>query len=213
MAGSAAETPTQPDVQQDVRPPGAMRASDAERDAVVARLTEGFAAGRLSHDTFMYRMSTVLKTRHRADLPALHADLPAAPQQPGRTAALLGRLRAAWPRATRGPWASRAPRRTAPSHPAARPAPPSPLAFPRGDRDSFSIGRSGGCDLMIADMTVSRVHATLQRAAGGWLLTDLGSTNGTRVNGWRVRSPVPVRAGDVVSFGDAQYSLRAADGE
>ena len=197
MAGSAAETPTQPDP----LPAGEMRASDAERDAVVARLTEGFAAGRLSHDTFMYRMSAVLRTRHRADLPALHADLPAAPEQPGRAAALLGRLRAAWPRAPRRPRASR---------PAARPA---PLAFPRGDRDSFSIGRSGGCDLTIADMTVSRVHATLERSADGWLLTDLGSTNGTRVNGWRVRGRVPVKAGDVVSFGDARYSLRAADGE
>ena len=204
MAGSAAETPTQPDAQL----PGQLRASDAERDAVVARLTEGFAAGRLSHDTFMYRMSTVLKTRHRADLPSLHADLPATPQEPGKAAALLGRLRAAWPGALR------APRRTAPPRPArplARPAPPVPLAFPRGTGDSFSIGRAAECDLTIADMTVSRVHATLERAADGWLLTDLSSTNGTRVNGWRARGRVPVKAGDVVSFGNARYSLRAAD--
>jgi len=201
MAGSAAETPTQPDAQL----PGQMRASDAERDVVVARLTEGFAVGRLSHDTFMYRMSAVLKTRHRADLPALHADLPATPQEPGRAAALLGRLRAAWPGA---------PRRTAPSRPArplALPAPPVPLAFPRGAGDSFSIGRAAECDLTIADMTVSRVHATLERTADGWLLTDLSSTNGTRVNGWRARGRVPVKAGDVVSFGNARYSLRAAD--
>jgi hypothetical protein len=202
MAGSAAETPTQPDAQL----PGQTRASDAERDAVVARLTEGFAAGRLSHDTFMYRMSAVLKTRHRADLPALHADLPATPQEPGRAAALLGRLRAAWPRP---------PRQTAPSRPAhpvpSRIPPPVPLAFPRGAGDSFTIGRSAECDLAIADMTVSRVHATLERTADGWLLTDLSSTNGTRVNGWRARGPVPVTAGDVVSFGNAQYSLRAAD--
>jgi FHA domain/DUF1707 SHOCT-like domain len=199
MAGSAAETPTQPDAQL----PGQMRASDAERDAVVARLTEGFAAGRLSHDTFMYRMSAVLKTRHRAALPALHADLPATPQEPGRpsrAAALLGRLRAAWPRA---------PRRTAPSRPA--PPVPVPLTFPRGAGDSFSIGRAAECDLTIADMTVSRVHATLERTADGWLLTDLSSTNGTRVNGWRARGRVPVKAGDVVSFGNARYSLRAAD--
>jgi hypothetical protein len=203
MAGSAAETPTHPDEQQDVPPPGAMRASDAERDAVVARLTEGFAAGRISHDTFMYRMGAVLRTRHRADLPALHADLPATPPEPSRAAELLGRLRAVWPRR---------PRRTSPPR-LARPDPPLPLVFPRGERDSFSIGRSGGCDLTIAHITVSRVHATLERTADGWLLTDLGSTNGTRVNGWRVRGPVPVRAGDVVSFGDAQYSLRTADGE
>jgi pSer/pThr/pTyr-binding forkhead associated (FHA) protein len=60
-------------------------------------------------------------------------------------------------------------------------------------------------------MTVSRVHATLERTADGWLLTDLSSTNGTRVNGWRAPGRVPVKAGDVVSFGDARYSLRAAD--
>ena len=210
MAGSAAETPTQPDAQL----PGQIRVSDAERDAVVARLTEGFAAGRLSHDTFMYRMSAVLRTRRRADLPALHADLPATPQEPGhpgRAAALLGQLRAAWPRAPRVPGA---PRRAAPSRPApplARSAPPVPLAFPRGAGDSFSIGRAAECDLTISDMTVSRVHATLERTADGWLLTDLSSTNGTRVNGWRARGRVPVKAGDVVSFGNAQYSLRAAD--
>jgi FHA domain/DUF1707 SHOCT-like domain len=202
MAGFAAETPTQPDEQLDARPAGQLRASDAERDAVVARLTEGFAAGRLSHDTFMFRMSAVLRTRHRADLPALHADLPSTPPKPGRATVLLGRLRAAWPRPPRlaaGPL---------PSRPV---PPPVPLAFPRGAAGSFSIGRSGGCDLTIADMTVSRVHAMLERTADGWLLTDLSSTNGTRVNGWRARGRVPVKAGDVVSFGNARYSLRAAD--
>jgi FHA domain/DUF1707 SHOCT-like domain len=205
MAGSASETPTQPDA----RPAGEMRASDAERDAVVARLTEGFAAGRLSHDTFMYRMSAVLRTRHRADLPALHADLPAMPPEPGRAAALLGRLRASWPRPAR----RMAPARPSRSLRLGRPAPPAPLEFPRGAGDSFSIGRSGECDLTIADMTVSRVHATLERAADGWLLTDLSSTNGTRVNGWRVRGRVPVQPGDVVSFGDARYSLGTAESE
>jgi hypothetical protein len=207
MAGSAAESPTQPDA----RPAGEMRASDAERDAVVARLTEGFAAGRLSHDTFMYRMGAVLKTRHRADLPALHADLPATPPEPGRASALLARLRASLPRPPRRVALSGSP----PSRPPrpGRPAPPSPLEFPRRADGSFSIGRSGECDLTIADMTVSRAHATLERTADGWLLTDLSSTNGTRVNGWRVRGRVPVKAGDVVSFGDARYSLRTAENE
>jgi FHA domain/Domain of unknown function (DUF1707) len=202
MGASAADSPTQPDQ----RPAGEMRASDAERDAVVARLTEGFAVGRLSHDTFMYRMSAVLKTRHRADLPALHADLPDTPREPGlpdRAAALLGRLRAGWPRR---PAPARLPR-------PGRLVPPARLEFPRDARESFSIGRSSQCDLSIADMTVSRVHARLERTADGWLLTDLSSTNGTRVNGWRVRGQVRVRAGDLVSFGEARYSLGAADSE
>ena len=89
---------------------------------------------------------------------------------------------------------------------------PAALQFPRGDGNHFSIGRDASCDLMIADMTVSRVHARLERTHDGWLLTDLTSTNGTRVNGWRVRGQVRVRAGDLVSFGDAQYALLAADG-
>jgi pSer/pThr/pTyr-binding forkhead associated (FHA) protein len=37
------------------------------------------------------------------------------------------------------------------------------------------------------------------------MLDDLGSTNGTRLNGWRVRAWVPVRDGDMVSFGAATY--------
>jgi pSer/pThr/pTyr-binding forkhead associated (FHA) protein len=48
---------------------------------------------------------------------------------------------------------------------------------------------------------VSRSHAGLRRKAGAWLLSDVGSTNGTRLNGWRVTEPVPVRAGDEVTFG------------
>ena len=69
---------------------------------------------------------------------------------------------------------------------------PLPLQFPRGGGDQFSIGRDASCDLAIADMTVSRRHAQLERTEDGWLLTDLESTNGTRVNGWRVRGKVPV---------------------
>ena len=61
----------------------------------------------------------------------------------------------------------------------------------------YTIGRDSRCDLLIEDTTVSRWHARLERAAGRWLLTDLGSTNGTRLNGWRVGQPVPVQAGDL----------------
>ena len=81
---------------------------------------------------------------------------------------------------------------------------PFPLQFPRGGGDQFSIGRDASCDLAIADMTVSRLHARLERTPDGWLLSDLESTNGTRVNGWRVRGKIPVRAGDLVSFGSLE---------
>jgi FHA domain/Domain of unknown function (DUF1707) len=211
MGASAAETPTQPDAS----PAGAVRASDAERDEVVGKLKEEFAAGRLSQDTFMYRMNAVLQARHQADLPPLLADLPAAPQRPARAGllsrlsslsavrSLTGRLRAAWPRRART---------GAPASGDAVSRPPAPLEFPRAPGDVFSIGRHRSCDLAITDMTVSRVHARLERTPDGWLLTDLSSTNGTRVNGWRVRGQVRVRPGDLVSFGDAEYSLSAPDG-
>jgi pSer/pThr/pTyr-binding forkhead associated (FHA) protein len=80
--------------------------------------------------------------------------------------------------------------------------------FPPGRQARFTIGRDPNCDLVIADISVSRRHAGLARGANGWLLTDLGSTNGTRLNGWRVRDPVPVRCGDRVSFGAVTFELR-----
>jgi hypothetical protein len=224
MGGSAAEAPTSPDAQ----PAGALRASDAERDEVVARLKEEFAAGRLSQDTFLYRVNEVFNARHQADLPPLLADLPA-PRPPGvpspaplpaggAIGSLVTRLRAAWPRRRR-PWSAEPPasgalRRLTVGLPRADAGArrPVPLRFPRSAGDFFSIGRDAGCDLTIADMTVSRMHARLERTPDGWLLTDLASTNGTRVNGWRVRGQVQVRPGDLVSFGDAEYSLRPADG-
>ena len=81
---------------------------------------------------------------------------------------------------------------------------PYSLQFPRAAGDRFTIGRDASCDLAISDMTVSRQHAQLERTPEGWLLSDLESTNGTRVNGWRVRGQVPVRAGDLVSFGNLE---------
>jgi len=223
MGGSAPEAPTSPDAQ----PSGGMRASDAERDEVVARLKEEFAMGRLSKDTFLFRVNEVLKSRHQADLPPLVADLPVL-AEPGPSPAaavqafLFGRLRAAWPRRARpapaapapAPSASSLVRRLTAGFPLAdaNARLPLPLQFPRSPGIFFSIGRDASCDLAISDMTVSRLHARLERTRDGWLLTDLTSTNGTRVNGWRVRGQVRVRAGDLVSFGDAQYSLLAADG-
>ena len=218
MGGSAAEAPTSPDAQ----PAGGLRASDAERDEVVAKLKEEFAAGRLSQDTFLFRVNEVLQARHQADLPPLVADLPVPPGAgqagpPRSDSSLLARLRAAWPRRARQAPAWRAPavvRRLTSGLPRADPdaAMPVPLQFPRGAGSFFSIGRDASCDLAIADMTVSRLHARLERTPDGWVLTDLASTNGSRVNGWRVRGQVRVRAGDLVSFGDVQYSLSAADG-
>jgi len=136
---------------------------------------------------------------------AVLADGAAALAEPFR-AMTAGRDRFAPPELPSAPGAPSAP--SAPL-PAPRPAsPPAPLVFPPGSGTSFTIGRDQSCDLYVADMTVSRLHARLARDAQGWLLTDLDSTNGTRLNGWRVRAAVPVRAGDLIRFGSAEFIVQ-----
>jgi predicted component of type VI protein secretion system len=71
----------------------------------------------------------------------------------------------------------------------------------------LTLGRSRRCDLPIADRTVSRRHAVLQPVDGGWWLRDVGSQNGTWVNGWRLIDQVEVRPGDEVRLGRARFIL------
>jgi pSer/pThr/pTyr-binding forkhead associated (FHA) protein len=71
----------------------------------------------------------------------------------------------------------------------------------------FTIGRAATSDLVLTDMTVSWRHAELRRAGDDWVLADLGSTNGTRANGWKVGSGLLVRAGDRVMFGRVEFRL------
>lgn len=67
----------------------------------------------------------------------------------------------------------------------------------------FVIGRGPFCDFRIPDATVSERHAVLTRAGGQWVVSDLGSRNGTRRNGWLVKEVVVVR-GDLVELGAVQ---------
>ncbi len=53
------------------------------------------------------------------------------------------------------------------------------------DRSWMVIGRGRGADLLIADPTISRAHAAIGFEDGGFFVQDMGSTNGTRVNGER----------------------------
>jgi len=87
-------------------------------------------------------------------------------------------------------------------------ADPAPLVFPPGRGVRFTIGRTRDCDLCLTDLSVSRIHALLVRREDGWVLSDLGSHNGTRLNGWLVREPVPVQAGDRVEFGSMAFIIQ-----
>jgi hypothetical protein len=235
MGGSTADTPITPEY---------LRASDAERDHAVSELRNEFAEGRLSHETFMYRMHSAMDARHRGQLAGLFTDLP--PRRPGLIARIRAMLRGEDPEAREsrpdGNWGIPRTQQVA-GHPY-EPVPPripsllpswenpqvpppaggfggdqgfvppgasrapSPLVFPPGNGVRFTIGRTRDCDLCLTDLSVSRMHALLVRREDGWVLSDLGSHNGTRLNGWLVREPVQVRPGDRVEFGSMAFIIQ-----
>jgi hypothetical protein len=82
------------------------------------------------------------------------------------------------------------------------------LMLPR-DIDRVMIGRSPALDCVLDRDTVSRRHAMLLCRAGRWTIEDLGSLNGTRLNGWPVLIPTEVRPGDLVSFGEVTCRIAA----
>ncbi|APY85762.1 DUF1707 domain-containing protein [Streptomyces alfalfae] len=170
------------------------RVTDVERDRALDALKEGAATGRLSHDTFVRRMELVLAARRPDELAALTADLrtekPWARRVLGGVEAVSGftmKLRRAWQ-------AERLPKLLLPGAETPRP---------------LLIGREPTNGLRLSHDTVSRFHAELRRQGGMWVLRDLGSTNGTSVNGRRVIGAAVVRDGDQVSFGQMSFRLAA----
>lgn len=182
-----------------------LRASDAERDAAIGQLRDRFAEGMLSQDTFLYRMDAALRARDRADLSGLLADLP----DPGRRRGLVQWFGALLTRAGRTVSGRQGTGGNEGRLAVIRPAAPAlpPLWLPPAGDGRFTIGRALACDFTLADLSVSRWHARLYRKDDTWLLSDLGSTNGTRLNGWRVTTGVPVRPGDQVSFGSVGFVI------
>jgi LysM repeat protein len=69
------------------------------------------------------------------------------------------------------------------------------------DKDAITIGRSPDNDIFVDDAEVSRHHARLTRQGNNWVLEDLGSRNGTFVNGQRISGPVMLTPGAQVDFG------------
>jgi pilus assembly protein CpaF len=68
--------------------------------------------------------------------------------------------------------------------------------------DSYTIGREAGNEIVIEDAQVSRRHAQLTRQGNTYLVEDIGSTNGTYVNGKRVTAPVLLSNGDMLGLAD-----------
>src|SRR5690348_3141152 len=112
---------------------------------------------------------------------------------------------------------------SSPPPPAARPASPPPLATflvrvgaLAGQRLTVrtpivNVGRADYNDVVVPDPSVSTSHAKLQRREGVWVLVDLDSTNGTFVDGERVKGDAPLAPGASVRLGDVQLVFEPTD--
>jgi pSer/pThr/pTyr-binding forkhead associated (FHA) protein len=69
------------------------------------------------------------------------------------------------------------------------------------------IGRSRDCDFVLSDQNVSRRHAEVRPSGGSWIVKDLGSTNGVKVNGRRIQGPQSLKRGDRIELGTSSITF------
>ncbi|HTD79234.1 MAG TPA: FHA domain-containing protein [Chloroflexota bacterium] len=74
-------------------------------------------------------------------------------------------------------------------------------------KDAAILGRAERADVVLADPAVSSEHARVSRVGRAWVISDLGSTNGTRLNDRRVDGDVPLAQGDVVALGNVRFRV------
>lgn len=73
---------------------------------------------------------------------------------------------------------------------------------------SLQIGRSGSCQIRPEDTYISQVHARVAPRGDGWVVEDMGSTNGTYLNQRRVQVPTKIEAGDRIRIGKTVLEVR-----
>lgn len=76
---------------------------------------------------------------------------------------------------------------------------------------TVSIGRASDCSIPIKDRYLSRKHAEIVSSGRTWILKDLGSANGTYLNGTRVERDVPLKPGDRIRLGDTEILFEAPE--
>ena len=75
------------------------------------------------------------------------------------------------------------------------------------DRKSIVIGRALECDVVVKDVKASRRHCQLRREGSTFILEDLGSKNGTFVNGERIQEAVTLKPNQSFAVGDTMFYL------
>src|SRR5215203_5419418 len=76
---------------------------------------------------------------------------------------------------------------------------------------TLSVGRGADNDIVLDHPTVSRHHATIERVHGAYFITDLRSSNGTRVNARSVRERRSLASGDKIRFGQVRVTFIVQD--
>ncbi|MEA2458137.1 MAG: hypothetical protein QOC95_1109 [Thermoleophilaceae bacterium] len=147
--------------------------------------------GSLTLDTFAHRVDAAYRARTEEELAVLLADLPG---RRGRLRAVVDACRRVVSGVGKRPVAG-------------PPALEIEVRLPR-DIDALTVGRSSDCDVVVGERSVSRHHAELRHDDhDDWTVRDLDSTNGTWVNGARVRE-ARIAGGDVLSLGGLRMELR-----
>jgi hypothetical protein len=171
-------------------------------------------SGRLvAPNAFGYRLSTADRERFASFEDALKAELVEAAREHAREEgySFLGRVEVAFvedPHMSPGTFELYAEVRAAPDG-----RPVGSLTIPGGrrvplDEDAVSIGRLDTCDVVLNDPTVSRTHAEVRRTSEGFEVIDLGSRNGTRVNGYGITRH-PLIDGDDLLIGAVPLRFEA----
>jgi hypothetical protein len=73
--------------------------------------------------------------------------------------------------------------------------------------EGVTVGRSRNCDIVLSDPNVSRRHAEIRPRGGSWVLVDLGSTNGSRINGRSLEGSEVIKPGDQIELGSTQLTF------
>ena len=88
------------------------------------------------------------------------------------------------------------------------------LVLPSGERvdlgSTVTIGRLPECTVSINDSNISRQHAEIRISGNSYVVVDLGSTNGTLVNGVKIAGQRPLSDGDIISVGSTHVRFEAS---